>query len=206
MKNERMPYPVVMAIDPGFASFGVVLVQLALVGVPTEDTVVLMDVIRTKKSTKKTSVLASDDNYRRAKEIATRLRSLINTWNVVAICGESMSFPRSSSAAAKVALSWGVVADIAVQHQLPLVQASPQRIKAFVCGRANASKDEVACALNKLYPEIGSLCATVTPSEWEHPMDALAAFVACKDGEVLRMARPRSLCQMKRLHAARSSE
>jgi crossover junction endodeoxyribonuclease RuvC len=206
MKNERMPYPVVMAIDPGFASFGIALIQLAPVGVPAEDTVVLMDVIRTKKSSKKTSVLASDDNYRRAKEIATRLRSLINTWNVVAICGESMSFPRSSSAAAKVALAWGVVADIAVQHQLPLVQASPQRIKAAVCGKANASKDEVADFLSRLYSEMSGMLQDIPRSEMEHPIDALASFVACREGEVLRMARPRSLSQMKRLHAARSSE
>ena len=62
-----------------------------------------MGVIRTEKSSAKRQVRASEDNLDRAKEIAEEIQKLVKDYNIQLICAETMSYPRNSSAAAKMA-------------------------------------------------------------------------------------------------------
>lgn len=173
---------IVLGIDPGFASMGVAVVDVTEHGVG----VITLDVIRTQKDDRKRRTLASDDNVRRAREIAGRLFEA----HIGAICAEAMSFPRNSSAAAKMALSWGVICALAQVRDVPIVQASPQQIKQAVTGSKTASKLDVEAALLKRYGnQIEQLVAHLPDSQHEHAFDALAAVVACLDSDVLRMAR-----------------
>jgi crossover junction endodeoxyribonuclease RuvC len=172
----------VLGIDPGFASLGYALVRLH----PVRETVMEIGVIHTEKSGAKQNVLAADDNLRRARELFTAI-NLHTAW-VTAICAESMSFPRNSQAAAKVAMSWGVIAALAELKGFPIVQASPQAIKKVVCGAKNASKEDVQQALRMRYGEMPG-AAELTKGSMEHAFDALAAVVCCLDSEVVRMAR-----------------
>ena len=172
----------VLGLDPGFASLGYALVALH----PVRETILSMGVIRTSKSTAKQGVLAADDNLRRARELWSLINQQLTAVEV--ICAESMSFPRNSQAAAKVAMSWGVIAALAEQRGLPIVQASPQAIKKSLCGVKSASKEEVQAALTARYGAL-PLDPKVPKGEHEHAFDALAAVVCCLDSEVLRMAR-----------------
>jgi crossover junction endodeoxyribonuclease RuvC len=181
----------VLGIDPGFASIGLSVVQMG--PNPQDDRVVHMSVFQTKKASEKRKVRASEDNLERAKEISKEIGDLIQRWDVKLICAETMSFPRSSSAAAKMAMCWGVLAAIAQDRKLPITQASPQEIKKALCGKRDASKEEVQGVLNLLFRRdlVGpnSAVSQIAKSALEHPYDALAAVIACRESEVALLLR-----------------
>jgi len=177
----------VLGIDPGFASVGYALVEVR----PTDERLVRIGVIATKKVDAKRAVYAADDNFRRGREIAKALSELVAGNKVLAICAESMSFPRNASAAAKVAMCWGVLAALSESQGIPLVQVSPQEVKKQTCGVTVASKLDVLKAVRTRYPTFDSLCteAAVTATHLEHPTDAVATVVASLNGDVLRLIR-----------------
>jgi len=182
---------VVLGLDPGFACIGYAVVEL-----PSEggERPINMGVFRTEKSSKKQKVFASDDNVRRAREIYLFLRDLATDGAcgpVSAICAETMSFPRSSSVAAKMAMCWGAIAALSEQFNIPVIQASPQQLKKSVTGSKTSDKEAVQKALKKRYGKalLDESCRDVLPSMLEHPYDALGAVVATLDSELMRMAR-----------------
>lgn len=171
----------VLGIDPGFATLG-----LAIVDVAAAVTVARTWVFRTEKSPRKHAVRASDDNVRRAREIAEELRATIRTYRPAAIATEGQSWPRNAGASAKVGIAWGVLAAVADAHQLPMVQASPQQIKRVLCGVKTATKEQVIAAVEARFGEVGW---PPQASLREHAADAIGAVVACLDSSVLQMAR-----------------
>jgi len=176
---------VLLGIDPGFASVGIALVELGV----DSDHVVALKVLRTEKSSAKRSVLSSEDNVRRAREISWEIRLLLTnpTYQVVGICAESMSFPRNASAAAKMAMTWGVLA--ALSGDIPIFQCSPQELKLKVAGSKIATKEDIQAALvRKFGAEIMSL-VKVPKGQHEHLFDALGAIVACSDSDQIKMVR-----------------
>jgi len=175
-----------LGIDPGFAAVGYALVELLPVGERVEE----LGVLLTEKSGKVRAVRASDDNVRRGREIDFGLWSVASSSmrSVVAICAESMSFPRHAGNAAKMAMCWGVIVGISARLGIPIVQASPQEVKKAVVGKKDASKEEVQAALKARYP-CPATSVPFTKTRIEHPFDALGAVVACLDSEVVRLAR-----------------
>lgn len=192
--------PLILGIDPGFASLGFAVLRLEAAG----PEVVTLGVVRTKKSDKKQRVLAADDNIRRCREIARPLDSLMTFGTsgyvpralrdpgddraVRLVCAEKMSFPRNASAAAKMAMSWGMIVANLEHYGLPLLQASPQDVKRRVTGSASASKEEVQAALKKRFGRgLGRMVKALPEGEHEHAFDALASAVACLDSEEGRL-------------------
>jgi len=176
----------ILGVDPGFASFGYSMVHL----LPSIEEVMLTDVIRTQKSPKKLNVKAADDNFRRSQAIAAVLHEVVKKWQPVAIAAEAMSFPRNASAAAKVAMAWGILSDICYVYQLPMVQATPQEIKKALCDNKSATKSDIQRALEDRYPnQFLRFTQTVPAGQWEHGFDAAGAVVTCLDSDVVRMAR-----------------
>lgn len=193
----------IIGIDPGFASCGYAIIDI---GPSTKEAMVAsLGVLRTKVSDKKQKVLASHDNVRRGRELVRPLRDLMLSGRILAekdlfapaalkpvglVCAESMSFPRSASAAAKVAITWGLIIALLDQFDLPLLQASPQQVKRAVVGSASASKDEVKDALCKRFGRgLHRMVKAIPASEHEHCFDALASAVACLDTDEVRMLR-----------------
>lgn len=175
----------VLGIDPGFASVGYALMTVR----PTDEQLVQVGVIATKKTATKHAMYASDDNFRRGREIYRTLTGLLTDWGrVKAICAESMSFPRNASAAAKVAICWGILASLSEAHCIPFVQVSPQTVKKCLCGVVTASKTDVLHAVRKRYPTFDKL-ATTCATQLEHPTDAVATIVAALDSDILRLIR-----------------
>jgi len=178
----------VLGIDPGFAFVGYALVDL----LPEGESLVRVGVLTTKKSLAKRAVYASDDNFNRSREIYRGLADLVSArGRVMAICVESMSFPRNASAAAKVAMSWGILASFSESLGIPLVQVSPQVVKKHACDNRSASKKEVFDAMCARYKDFKPMCTAmkIPAGQLEHPTDALATVVAALDGDVLRLAR-----------------
>lgn len=176
----------VLGLDPGFASFGYCVFRFTKEG----EEVVAVNVIRTKKTAKKKNVLASDDNFRRARAIAAVLREVVEGFQPRAIAAEALSLPRNASAAAKVAMSWGILADIVEDRQIPLIQQSPQGLKKALCGKKSATKQDIQEVLEGLYPGAFDQFISATPKgQWEHGFDAASAVVGLKDSDVLRAVR-----------------
>jgi len=176
----------IVGLDPGFACLG-----YAVADVKSDKIEVMgLGVLRTERSDKKRKVLASDDNLRRCKELVRLVLPLSE--GAVAFCAESMSFPRSSSVAAKMAMCWGMMATLSEIREIPILQVSPKELKRKVCGNASASKIEVGEALDKRFDRsFGQelLAKGVTRSFHEHAYDALGTIVASLDGEFLQLLR-----------------
>jgi crossover junction endodeoxyribonuclease RuvC len=172
----------VLGVDPGFAAFGLAAVELVEAGLRP----VAAWVERTEPSARKRAVRASEDNVRRAQELAAALERAVARFAPVAVAAETMSWPRDAGAATKVALAWGVLVAAAHRHGLPLVQASPQEVKRALVGRKSAGKAEIVAEIERRWPEL-ELPAQATLQE--HAADAVAVVVACQTSEVLQMAR-----------------
>lgn len=199
----------VLGLDPGFANVGFTLMRIDVgmsEGVRAERVVIeKAGLLWTEKSDKKRKVLAADDNTRRAREMTNHLTKLLltpakpggpATISVKAICAEAMSFPRNSSSAAKMALTWGVIIALAETHGLTIVQASPQEIKTALCNNKSASKEDIRVAVERRFgTEVAGKMVDHTGSplrakaDFEHPFDAIAAVVTGLNSEVLRLAR-----------------
>lgn len=183
----------ILGTDPGFASFGFSVVRLS----KSTEEVIRSDVIRTQKSAKKSGVKAADDNFRRSQAISAMLHDVVKEYQPMALAAEAASYPRNASAAAKIAMSWGILADLCYVYQLPMVQASPQEIKKALCNDKSASKEDVRRAMETRYPgqfdEFKARFPARKPprpnGQWEHGFDAAGAVVTCLDTDVLRMAR-----------------
>lgn len=172
-----------LGIDPGFAALGWSVVSMAA----GDAEVVESGVIRTQKSDRKGELRACDDNLARGQRLHGELERLVIAFRPVAVVCEAMSWPRHASVTAKMGIVWGVIASVANDHDLPVLQVTPQELKRAVCGRKGASKDEVRYAVEqrlgngKGWPKQASLV--------EHAADAAGAVLACLDHNVLRMAR-----------------
>lgn len=170
---------VILGVDPGFASFGWARIELE--GGP-EPVRIELGVIETTKSARKLHVLATDDNARRARELARGLIGELTGADV--ICAEGISFTRDASVMCKVGMAWGVLVATATSLGVPLVQASPQRVKAVACGTIKASKEDVQRAMEQTYRLRWKGKRTAA----EHVYDALAAYHACRNSDVVLAA------------------
>lgn len=201
---------VVMGLDPGFASFGWCTARVERVAgvqepdpsfsfgpftlAPNPATRIMplaAGVIRTKRQGQKERVYAADDNLSRARAIYQDLVQALDRFQPRCICAEAMSFPRSASVAAKMALSWGLVAAEAFRRQIPILQVTPQRLKRQLTGRNDASKEEVEAELlgrlGDLSPIWLGLLKALPAGQHEHMNDALAACWACLDSEAIQL-------------------
>ena len=163
----------VLGIDPGLAHCGLAILD----GV----TVVEAHTFVTKPSTKKQHVHVSHDTIRRARELSGRLRYLMMGIHIVAI--EGISMPRHASSAGKLCLAFGVIASLCESLGLPLIQFSPQEVKAYF-GTKKGKDTRVEKAM-EMYPHLfkGTL------AEWrEHMADAIGvAHLATRDSMYLAM-------------------
>lgn len=179
--------PVVLGIDPGFASLGWAAVRLASSG----PELLALGLVRTKKDP--AARLASGDNLRRARELCRAL--VVDTPRLLGIRAFAVEAPsgmQNAGAATKVGIAWGVVATLAEQWDVPVAAMSPQALKKALTGKNDASKDDVLDALHNR-PGFGNLYellkAAAPRSLWEHPVDAAAAVVAALDTDIIRAVR-----------------
>lgn len=195
---------ILLGIDPGFASFGFAAIALPPDPMNTMMRIESFGVFETAKATKKQHVLATEDNLRRARELADFLDALIvrhatDRGRLVAICAESMSWPRNAAVTAKMGITWGVVAAVAHRHKLPILQASPQAVKKGTAGRRDATKDDVEAAvlkrITRANPDLlgthvfADVAKRIPKTKKEHPFDAAAVAIVCSGAEIVQLSR-----------------
>lgn len=172
----------VLGIDGGFASLGWAVLSVN----EASATLINSGVIRTEKSARKQEVRASDDNFRRCQEIHTQLARLIGIHEPQLLCMEAFSPPRNASNGSKMGMAFGVIAALADNCGLPVLQASPQDIKKALCGKKTATKEEIQMVVESRFPNIEWPKQT---SLWEHVGDAVAVVLACENSNAMKMAR-----------------
>lgn len=177
----------ILGIDPGFASIGLAVVSIGA----TDSVVKALKLVKTEKASKKAGTYVSDDNVKRTQEITRALVSVLRDNDIKVICAEAMSFPRNSSAAAKMSLCWGALAATAEMLNIPIIQVSPQQAKVALCGRKDASKEDVQQALKDRFrvQNLDTLACDIPKSQREHPFDGLCAAVACNESQLIKMLR-----------------
>lgn len=119
----------ILAIDPGYDRVGVAIVEP---GRPSK----LVDSLCIETNKK-------DLQEVRLFQIYTQVTKLIEKYNPTHIALETLFFSVNKKSAMKVAESRGVIVLIAGQHQLPLIELSPQEVKLAMAGVGNADKKQV---------------------------------------------------------------
>lgn len=179
-------------LDPGFAWLGWSVVNLHQDG----DAVAGMGLLRTVKANTKRKVGVADDNFCRARLIAHELRLLVEHYSPSAVCFEAFRQPRNAAVAAKLGMTYGIIATLSEVCRLPVVSMSPQEIRR-VCGKAT-SKDEVArVAFERFREDEGSRGAIRTflrtykdaKASHVHAWDSLAVAIAAADSDVVNALR-----------------
>lgn len=175
----------VLGLDPGFKHIGWAVVRL----LPDAERLVDLGVIRTDKAKNK-GLLVSDDLHRRGQEIVRALALVLAAYPFVAVCAESISYPRNASVCGQLGRGWGIIDTLLELRGLALICASPQAIKKAATGKASASKEAVLDALDKRFD--GTIRARLrhikATALHEHPVDAVGAVVASRHHDHLRLA------------------
>jgi Holliday junction resolvasome RuvABC endonuclease subunit len=179
----------IVGIDPGWASLGVVIASQPR-GVD--------DVVFTKvgcmKSAKYKDLTAAQDLTMRADILAHNLAHFVEEGkfpepDVFAVCVEGMSYPRHTQAAVKLGAANGVVGALVARWEPEVVYVEqPQHIRKRVLdiekGRTPAEEDVHAHLLER-YPELAQLLEGGRKGDRPHILDAAAAVVAAyKEGRL----------------------
>jgi Holliday junction resolvasome RuvABC endonuclease subunit len=174
-----------LAIDPGFGDLGYAVVEY-----DGEDRVAEIGVISTKP-TKAKGLLKTEDQFRRLRETNGKLWQLAQHYNIAAIAFESLSIPQQSSkqTAIKIGHPYGSLAMLAVAHDAACVMMTPQALKKALCGHVKASKEEVMLAVQDRFADQSAavrFAETVAMSKQNHGWDALAAYIAAGQSDVMK--------------------
>lgn len=168
----------ILALDVGYKSTGWAVIK--------SGKIVAVGTVVTEKSTKKTTRV-SDDYYARSCKLASDLRDLAVKYEIKGIVGELPSGGAlSAKAAVMMNMATAIVAAVATMLNLPCDWCTPNETKLAVCGYRSATKDEMMEEIRARFPEASHLFPNAK-TYFEHIADALGAYEALKNGNVVRM-------------------
>lgn len=156
----------ILGLDPGLAHFGLSVLEIG----PDAERLLCAKIIETKpQSGKKRRLNAGDDFFNRANFVASALKALMEEHKATIGAIEAITFPRSSSAASKLACAHGIAIAAAVHAGLPLVCVHRSDVYSTI-GIPHASKEQVIAFVQKRYPYV----EWPVKSKCEHAADAAA--------------------------------
>jgi Holliday junction resolvasome RuvABC endonuclease subunit len=144
------------------------------------------EVVETKPTPKKHGVRKSDDNMRRAQEVARNLLECVRIHRPHLVVYEAQSFGMKGVIAARQAgTAFGVIAAICTGESLPMLCVTPGDIKKAVCPALTkgATKDDVIQAVEAFGWDIEW---PRKKDNWEHLADAIGAVLACRRDDIVR--------------------
>ncbi len=191
LKSNR---PIAWGVDCAFRSVAIAVVELGQTS--DRDHAVHVEALLTKASDKKLRVMVADDDARCIREIATWLDEMFMVYEPIIICAELPSGAQGAKAHHALGIAKGVLCTFAVlRGGLPMAVCSPKELKTATTGNAGASKEAVMAAMGETYvinpPGSGPVGLRFHPTKkrWEHEADALGAYHACRNSDLVRMAR-----------------
>jgi Holliday junction resolvasome RuvABC endonuclease subunit len=168
-----------LSLDVGFANMGWAVFEDGVVqGCGT---------IITQKSKKKTT-RAADDYAARASRLARELSEIISEYNVKGIVGELPSGgAQNAKAMAQMNMATAVVSAVATLQSLPTEWTTPNEVKLAVTGYRSATKKEIKDTIRKKFKDKGGYLFPKAEGVFEHIADAVGAYLASQDGNLVRM-------------------
>lgn len=161
-----------MAVDPGFASLGVAVLELRA-GLSFA---LAATVIRTKKADAKAlrDLRVSADDLARMRALWGPLDALVREHRPNALAVETYA-PRpgqSGSNGWKSAMVYGLVVGLGLAHGLTVIPLRPDDLKRQLTGRASASKEDVGAAVIGQVSSLAEFLTHLPAGQHEHVTDA----------------------------------
>lgn len=182
-------HPILLGLDPGFASTGYCLLQRH-----GEHVLPLaVGVIETAKTPKKQmrDLRVTADDFRRVKEIYYALQKLMHDFRPVAIAYEVYQpfvGVQMRTGAWKTARVEGLITSMGLQHEAIVLPYLTGDLKRGIAVQKSATKVQVENAICDLVPELRPKFAAIAKTKREHVADAAGyAFLAFE--ELRRMAK-----------------
>lgn len=182
-----------IGLDPGLANFGWSVAELPNIG-SGKPCFHSVGVWRTEPSKELKRLRKMDDTAERCTYLAEQLNDLVLAHRPVALCVEAIALPfrpgrgMQTSVVSALGRVRGLIDMLAVHHQLPVLEESPQRVKKLTAGTIGATKASVQQALELEYSELRALWPP-QKTLLEHAADACGAIHACRGADVVLAAR-----------------
>ena len=176
IKTKRWVNPdkhVVMGVDPGFGTLGVVVLEKASPEIQPK--VLVAKIIETKKADKKlrTNLRVTTDDQRRYKEVWGALCDLYDEYKPYAVGLEAYRvFEGRGGNAWKTAVVFGGIIFWAHTLKLYVAPFLPTDLKKFFCNKTSASKKEVEEKLCFLVQGLKEALEDIPKTKREHVADA----------------------------------
>ena len=138
MNNKQSkPEKIIMGIDPGTNLMGYAL--LSVCGNKAE--MIAFGVIRLGRY---------PTHYLKLGKIYERVSGIINEYHPDELAIEAPFFGKNVQSMLKLGRAQGVAICAAIQHEIPITEYEPRKIKVAITGNGAASKEQVATMLQKM--------------------------------------------------------
>ena len=170
----------VLALDPGFSAAGLMVFERRETWVP-----IAAQAIRPVKDTKKTDARQSLQDAGVIGKIVDGVVEAVTKYGiryVVAELPDAGAARYSTCRAISISTGWLVC----LIHSMKLAHEfyTPADVKVAATGNRMATKRQVTTSVKKLYPIVGTIRYA---ADREHVADAAGAFLAAKNGQMLRL-------------------
>ena len=128
MINENK---IILGIDPGTVMMGYGIIRIT----QKQAELITMGVIHLRKF---------EDHYRRLGVIFQRIESLIKEFKPDVVSVEAPFYGKNVQSMLKLGRAQGVALVSAINHDIPVYEYAPRKIKQAITGNGNASKEQVA--------------------------------------------------------------
>lgn len=129
---------IIIGVDPGTSIMGYGIIKA--VGKQTE--LLTLGVIKLDKI---------NDHALKLEKIFNRIVSLIDEFHPDEMALEAPFFGKNVQSMLKLGRAQGVAIAASLSRQVPFTEYAPKKIKQSITGNGNASKEQVAFMLNKMY-------------------------------------------------------
>lgn len=152
----------------------------------------------------------SDFHADQCAEMASELNCIVMHWGIRGIIGELPSGSQSARAAKANGMALALISSVASLLHVPVEWCTPDAVKKAACGKKNASKTEIMDRVIEIYggdktvrlinvsrgKRAGSISERVdyyfcgknwSKSKFEHIADSVGAYMALKNGNIVRM-------------------
>jgi len=135
MKEDR----IILGIDPGTTIMGYGLIRGKNI---TQPELLALGVLELHKY---------DDHYTKLKVIFDRVTGLIDQFHVTELAIEAPFYGKNVQSMLKLGRAQGTAIAAALSRSIDIYEYAPRKIKLAITGQGNASKEQVAALLQKMF-------------------------------------------------------
>ena len=137
MNNKVPDNTIIMGIDPGTNITGYGIIKI------NKNNIELIDLVEFKLSKK-------NDHSTKLSEIFNKTSELIKIYNPNYVAIESPFFGKNVQSMLKLGRAQGVSMAAALNHDIPITEYSPKKIKMAITGNGSSSKEQVSKMLKTM--------------------------------------------------------